>query len=101
MCVDKPKEKYDDDWKEVLDELYSVVLDRKCNTMDVSIVSHDPARLVVFSSKDRPDVYIPTEKTGSFFVMLPGDTYSLAISATNVDSRWELFLLPSPCFRQG
>jgi hypothetical protein len=30
--------------------------------LDFSTASHDPARLVVFSNKDRPDVSIPTEK---------------------------------------
>jgi hypothetical protein len=33
--------------------------------LDFSTACHDPARLVVFSSKGRPDVSIPTEKTGS------------------------------------
>merc|ERR1712013_846351 len=31
--------------------------------LDFSTASHDPARLVVFSSRGRPDVSIPTEKT--------------------------------------
>jgi hypothetical protein len=50
--------------------------------LDFSTASHDPARLVVFSNKDRPDVFIPTEKTGSFLVVMPRGIYSLTAPST-------------------
>jgi len=62
--------------------------------LDFSTASHDPARLVVFSSKGRPDVSIPTEKTGSFLVMLPRDTYSLTVKSTSVDEQMGIVFAP-------
>jgi len=62
--------------------------------LDFSTASHDPARLVVFSSKGRPDVSIPTEKTGTFLVMLPRDTYSLTVKSTNVDEQMGIVFAP-------
>ena len=50
--------------------------------LDFSTASHDPARLVVFSNKDRPDVFIPTEKTGSFLVVMPRGIYFLTAPLT-------------------
>ena len=62
--------------------------------LDFSTASHDPARLVVFSSRGRPDVSIPTEKTGSFLVMLPSDTYSLTVKSTPVDDQMGIVFAP-------
>jgi len=62
--------------------------------LDYSTASHDPARMVVFSSKGRPDVSIPTEKTGSFLVMLPSDTYSLTVKSTPVDDQMGIVFAP-------
>jgi len=62
--------------------------------LDLSTASHDPARLVIFSSKGRPDVSIPTEKTGSFLVMLPRDTYSLTVKSTSVDEQMGIVFAP-------
>jgi len=62
--------------------------------LDFTTASHDSARLVVFSSKGRPDVSIPTEKTGSFMVMLPRDTYSLTVKSTPVDEQMGIVFAP-------
>jgi len=62
--------------------------------LDFTTASHDPARMVVFSSKGRPDVSIPTEKTGSFLVMLPRDTYSLTVKSTPVDEQMGIVFAP-------
>jgi hypothetical protein len=110
VCVEMPKEKYVDECKEVLDEEYSVVLDRECNIvdnhkatatkymvsreLDFSITSH--SRLVVLFSKNGPDIYIHMERTGSFSVMLPRDTYSLSIRATHVDEKMGIVFIPIP-----
>jgi hypothetical protein len=80
--------------KEVPDQIQDVFVDMVSGQLDFSITFHDPARLVVFSSKERPDVYIPTEKTGSFFVMLPRDTYSLTMRATHVDEQMVIVFTP-------
>jgi len=62
--------------------------------LDFSTASHDQARLVVFSSKGRPTVSIPTEKNGAFLVMLPRDTYSLTVKSTPVDEQMGIVFAP-------
>jgi hypothetical protein len=84
--------------KEVPDRECSLVLNRECDTvanhedtatmymvsgqLDVRTASYDLAWLAVFFNKDRPDASIPTEKTGSFLVMLPKDIYSFTVPST-------------------
>ena len=62
--------------------------------LDYSTVAHDTARKIIVSSKNNKDILVDVDKTGSFSVMLPRNTYALSIRSTPVDDQMGIVFAP-------